>query len=212
MNETLSHKLWRENRDLAERIYRHPFVQALGSGELPLQQFRAYIAQDAFFLEAFARAYALAMAHSPDREGLFTFYELLGGGLQELNLHSGYARKWGANIHDVTPMVATTAYTSFLLETAKSGDIGLICAAMTPCMRLYAFLGQRLAATYGIPDHDYADWIITYSDPEFEKLAIRLEGLLNQYGNNAQNTHHAYQRAMIMEYEFFDAHISSPGT
>src|SRR5205823_6719671 len=104
-----------------------------------------YIGQDSFFLESFARAYALAIAHSPDRTGLDAFANLLNGVREELNLHASYARKWDIDLSTVSPMPATAAYTDFLLATAALGGMGLTCAAMTPCMRLYAHLGQQLA-------------------------------------------------------------------
>jgi thiaminase/transcriptional activator TenA len=37
------------------------------------------VAQDAYFLEAFCRAYGFGLAHSPDRMALDTFAELLIG-------------------------------------------------------------------------------------------------------------------------------------
>ncbi|MGV2391364.1 MAG UNVERIFIED_CONTAM: hypothetical protein LVR29_34420 [Microcystis novacekii LVE1205-3] len=45
----------------------------------------------------------------------------------------------------VQPANATRRYTDFLLATAWMGDIGAIAVAMSPCMRLYAYLGQQLA-------------------------------------------------------------------
>ena len=61
--------LWMENADLVAAAVGHPFVRGLGDGTLPRERFAGYVAQDAFFLESFARAYALALAHSPDRAG-----------------------------------------------------------------------------------------------------------------------------------------------
>ena len=52
--------LWRQSRDLADACLEHPFVQGIASGDLAPERFRVYVAQDACYLEAFARAYALA--------------------------------------------------------------------------------------------------------------------------------------------------------
>src|SRR5437870_975053 len=52
------------------------FARGVADGSLPADCFKAYVAQDAFILEAFARAYALALARSPDRHGLETFRAL----------------------------------------------------------------------------------------------------------------------------------------
>lgn len=206
VNPSLAGQLWAGNADLARRCLEHPFVQGLGQGSLPRAAFCAYVAQDAYFLESFARAYALAIAHSPDRNSLVAFSELLQGVLEELQLHAGYASRWGINLSTTTPLPATSAYTDFLLTTARRGDAGLITAAMTPCLRLYAWLGQQLRAQVGQPGHAYAEWIDTYADPAFEALAARLETLLNRLAQPTSAVEQTYRRAMELELAFFDAH------
>ena len=63
---SLSHSLWHRNRALAEAALEHLFVQGIASGELARATFDYYVGQDAVFLDAFCRAYALALAKSPD--------------------------------------------------------------------------------------------------------------------------------------------------
>ncbi|TCJ18303.1 TenA family protein [Rubrobacter taiwanensis] len=201
----LAKTLWEENRDLAQAALEHRFVRGLGDGTLPEENFRRYMAQDTFFLEAFARAYALALARSPEREGLYAFFELLAGVLEELKLHKGYAQSQGIELEEVIPDGATLAYTDFLLATAGLRDVGEICAAMTPCMRLYAFLGQSLAGSGPGEDNPYAEWVRTYSDPGFEALASRLEELLDRYGRDTPAIRSAYRRAMRLEVDFFES-------
>jgi thiaminase/transcriptional activator TenA len=204
---SLAKTLWEENADLARAALEHQFVRGLGHGELPLGSFKEYLAQDAFFLEAFARAYALALARSPDRQGLHDFTELLAGVLDELKLHGKYAEGWGVELADVVPGEATLAYTDFLLATAALRGVGETCAAMTPCMRLYAFLGQSLADEGGEEGNAYAEWIETYSAPVFEDLASTLEGLLDRYATDTPAVRAAYRRAMNLELSFFEANL-----
>ena len=86
----LSESLWQRNRVLAKAALGHPFVQGIGDGSLSRESFAGYIAQDAFFLESFARAYALALAHSPDTATLLTLailvlaYPLIAWALRRL--------------------------------------------------------------------------------------------------------------------------------
>jgi thiaminase/transcriptional activator TenA len=202
---SLARTLWEENVDLARAALKHRFVRGLGNGDLPLGSFQEYVAQDAFFLEAFARAYALALALSPDRQGLHDFTELLTGVLEELELHGKYAEGWGVALADVVPGDATLAYTDFLLSTAALQGVGETCAAMTPCMRLYAFLGKSLADEGLDESNAYAEWIQTYSAPDFEDLASTLEGLLNRYATDTPTVRTAYRRAMNLELAFFEA-------
>jgi thiaminase (transcriptional activator TenA) len=198
---SLARTLWKENADLAAAALSHPFVRGIADGSLPRDAFAAYIAQDAFFLDGFARAYALALARSPNRASLDAFADLLAGVREEVRLHGAYAARWGIDFASVVASAATRAYTDFLLARASLGGVGLTCAAMTPCMRLYAHLGHSLAGTEAGP---YIEWVQTYADPTFEELAARLERLLDAHATDEPETHATYHQAMELEIAFFD--------
>jgi len=203
---TLPSALWAASGDLVQAAVAHPFVRGLGDGSLPREVFAGYVAQDAFFLESFARAYALALARSPDAATLLALADLLAGVRDELGLHASYAAQWGIDMADVEPAPATLAYTDFLLATAATGGVGLVCAAMTPCMRLYAHLGAALDADTAGP---YGEWVRTYADPGFEALAVRLEDLLDEHAQDEPAVRAAYRRAMELELAFFTAALPS---
>ncbi len=205
---TLSAELWAGSADLAAAALAHPFVTGIADGTLPRERFAGYVAQDAYFLEAFARAYALGVAHSRDRATLEVFADLLAGVREELRLHDGYAARWGIDLAAVSPASATLAYTEFLLATAALGDVGETCAAMTPCMRLYASLGQALVPRATGP---YREWADTYADPGFEELAATLEMLLDRLAAGTAGVRRAYRRAMELELGFFDSAWGSVG-
>lgn len=202
---SLSAQLWSENADITAEVLANPFVRGIGDGTLERELFAGYIAQDAFFLESFARAYALALARSNDTETLLTFADLLAGVREELGLHTGYAASWGIDMAGVKPAAATLAYTEFLLATAATGGLGVVCAAMTPCMRLYAHIGSALDADTAGP---YAQWVQTYADPGFEEIAALLERLLDRLAEDSPAIRQAYRRAMRLELEFFAAALS----
>jgi thiaminase/transcriptional activator TenA len=200
---SLADALWQRNRVIAEAALEHRFVQGIASGALARATFAYYVGQDAAFLDAFCRAYALALAKSPDRDALIAFGELLDAAVDELGLHEGYAARWGVDLHPPADP-ATSAYTDFLLAVAALEPVGHIAAAMTPCMRLYAYLGQQLAA-HTKPDNPYREWVEAYSSTEFEALAQRLEALLDRYGGDDDRPAVLYHRAMELELRFFDA-------
>lgn len=195
--------LWMGNRGLAEECLVHPFVRGLADGNLDRDAFKHYVVQDAFFLRAFFSAYALAAVRAAERSNVARrLHGLMGGVLDELKLHTTYAKNLGIDLEDVRPNPAARAYTDFLLRTAWTADIGEIMAAMTPCMRLYAYLGQELA----VGDHaqnPYRKWIETYSSEEFEALAGELESLLDQLADATPGVASAYRRAMLCERDFF---------
>ncbi|NER83453.1 MAG: TenA family protein [Leptolyngbya sp. SIO1D8] len=200
----LSQQLWQANEDLAQASLNHPFVQGIYNGTLPKEKFAYYVGQDAFFLEAFAKAYSIAAAKSPDWQGFNTFHDLAGDVLQELQLHQGYADSWGVSLQAVQPGGATRCYTDFLLATAWSQEVGITAVAMSPCMRLYAYIGQSLAAQ-GIPTHHYGDWVKIYSSDEFEPLACQLETLVDHYSPNTPLVRETFRYAMLCERDFFQA-------
>lgn len=202
---SLARTLWSDHADQAARALAHPFVRGVADGSLPRPAFAGYVAQDAVFLEAFARAYALALAASPDTETVLTFAGLIAGVRDELRMHADYAARWGVDSATVTPAQATLSYTDFLLATAATGTVGEVCAAMTPCMRLYAHLGQSLAAEGTAVDSVYGSWVSAYADPAFGMLADQLEALLDAHATDTAGVRAAYGRAMRLELAFFDA-------
>lgn len=206
---TLADILWNSNQDLAIACLEHSFVQGIRDGTLPRETFAYYVGQDAFFLEAFARAYSIAAAKAPDWQGFSVFHELATGVLEELTLHQGYASDWGVDIQTIKPGTATRHYTDFLLATAWSQDVGITACAMLPCMRLYAFLGQELAHPH-IPDHPYSDWIRTYSSADFQPLVSQLAELAHRYATDTQTVRSVYRYAMQCELDFFQAAWSAP--
>ncbi len=196
--------LWEANRDLAEACRQHAFIRQLEAGTLNPRVFRNYVAQDAFYLRAYLKAYALGVARSDDQESAEALLRLADGALQELALHRDYARQLGIELETVQPKSTTLAYTDFLLATAWHRTPGQLLAAMTPCMRLYAWLGQQLAQSAARPN-PYERWIRTYSAPEFERLASGIEELLDRYAADTPEIRDAYRYAMECELAFFSA-------
>lgn len=196
--------LWESCRDLAEACLDQPFVKALAAGTLDPRVYDEYVRQDAFYLRAFLRAYALALARCDDLEAARTLHELAGGALEEIRMHLRHAQQAGLDLEAARPNPACLAYTDFLLATAWSGTLGEILAAMTPCMRLYAWLGRRLAVGAG-ENNPYRSWILTYASDDFQRLAARIESLLDTFAADAPEIRAAYRYAMECELRFFAA-------
>lgn len=207
---TTAADLWTANDDLAAECLVHPFVTGIADGSLPREAFTHYVAQDAFFLDAFARAYALGLAKAPNADTMRTFKALLDGVMEEQHLHAGYAERWGVDLAP-EPTPATRAYTDFLLSVAALEPIGHVCAAMTPCMRLYAWLGQRLAAGAVDRRSPYVEWVDTYAAEDFHDLASTLEQLLDRLGGDPDTIAAHYRTAMQLEVAFFDSALRMGG-
>ena len=202
----LSNTLWESNYELALLSLKSKFVQGLKTGNLPKNIFQEYLAQDYYFLESFSRAYGLAVSKSKDKNSIKVLSQLLVGVSEELILHETYAKEWDIDLTNNYIKPATKNYTAFLDEVSKKQNAVEIMFAMTPCMRLYSWIGKSLSKN--VLNNPYKEWIITYSDKNFDNLAKSLENLIDsskeEYDFNQAN--YLYKRAMELELEFFNAY------
>lgn len=100
-------------------------------------------------------------------------------------------QEWELDLDQQSINPATSNYTQFLLDTAsgkedKTKGLGKLATpfektviaaytlgAMTPCMRLYAFLGKKFQELLDNRDpHPYKIWIDGYSSKDFEVCRI----------------------------------------
>ena len=200
----ITKKLWEDNYEIAVLSLNTKFVQGLKTGSLPKNIFQEYLAQDYFFLETFARAYGLAVYKSKDKYSIRKLSELLMGVSEELILHETYAKEWGIDLSENYIKKATKNYTDFLEDTSKRYSSIEIMFAMTPCMRLYSWIGKSLYEEDF--DNKYKEWIVTYSDENFENLANSLENLIeaNNESYDINQAKYLYKRAMELELDFFN--------
>ncbi|MFA7164285.1 MAG: TenA family protein [Desulfoplanes sp.] len=204
----LSTQLWQENQDIAQACLAAPFVCGIADGSLDRSLFSHYVGQDVFFLQTFARAYTIAGAKAPDWDGFCELHQLADGVSQELELHASFATAWSVDTKTASIAPSTRHYTDFVMATAWGYGTGMIVTALTPCMRLYAWLGRQLAAQGITAKHPYTDWIRTYSAPDFEDLALRLEVLTDTYAMDNEQIHQTYRYAMHCELDFFQAAVT----
>ena len=203
---SISNTLWERNYELDILSLKSKFVQGLKNGNLPKNIFQEYVAQDSFFLESFSRAYVLAISKSKDKNSKKVLSQLLQGVSEELILHETYAKEWDIDLTKKYIEPATQNYTEFLEEVSKKNSALEIMFAMTPCMRLYSWIGKSLSNK--VLNNPYKEWIITYSHESFDNLAKSLENLIDS-SKEAYDTNKAnflYKRAMELELEFFNAY------
>lgn len=210
-----------------------PFVMALAAGNLKLETFRHYVAQDVYFLKAYVEAFNLAEECSDDDDAKIGIDELRSSVVKELKMHDSFAQgcmqEWGIDLaKETTPNPATVKYTEFLLATASGRIEGLkalgklttpfektkvaayTLGAMTPCMRLYAFLGKELLALCGDSgsSHAYKKWIDNYSSEDFKVSTLKTEELLDKLsvtltGEELEVIEKLYHQAMKLELDLF---------
>ncbi len=183
---TLSARLRDSMQPLWRRHLEHPFVVALADGSLPQSTFEFYIRQDALFLDELTKTFAYATTKTNDRDEMEQFGKLLLNTLVvERSLHQQYAARFGLTPEQMaaTPMAPTNyAYTRHLLTLGATGSLVDQLTAMLPCAWLYAEIGHHFAhATPPSPTHPYADWLATYSSPDFDAVGVWLRERLDHH-------------------------------
>ena len=175
----ITKKLWENNSELALLSLKTKFVQGIRNGNLPRNIFKDYVAQDYFFLDSFAKAYGLAISKSKDKSEIKSLSQLLVGVSDELILHETYAKEWEIDLSTNYIKPATKNYTDFLYDVSIKLSSVEIMFAMTPCMRLYSWIGKNLSDM--ILNNPYKEWILTYSNESFDNLAKSLEKIIDNY-------------------------------
>ena len=205
-----------EQRALPVRqaILNHPFVRGIGDGNLDVERFKYYVAQDYVYLIDYARVLALGAARAPELEVMSWFASLLDETLNtEMELHRGYCAQLGVTrdeLEATKPAPTTVAYTSYLLRVASQGSFPELAASLLPCQWGYWEIGEHLERQ-GRPAHAplYAEWVGMYSSAEFRDLALHLRGLTDDLGNAASPAERrametAYVTSLRLERQFWD--------
>ena len=202
----ITKKLWENNSELALLSLKTKFVQGIKNGNLPRNIFKDYIAQDYFFLESFAKAYGLAISKSKDKSEIKSLSQLLVGVSDELILHESYSKEWEIDLSTNHIKPATKNYTDFLYDVSIKLSSVEIMFAMTPCMRLYSWIGKNLSDM--ILNNPYKEWILTYSNESFDNLAKSLEKIIDNYQEpfDINQGNNLYKKAMELELDFFNAY------
>ncbi|CAK9137719.1 unnamed protein product [Ilex paraguariensis] len=90
--EGIARRFWIKFRKESILALYTPFVVCLAAGNLPIETFRHYIAQDVHFLKAFAQAYELAEECADDDDAKVGISELRKNVLEELKMHDSFVQ------------------------------------------------------------------------------------------------------------------------
>ncbi len=205
--------LWNDTGELWAEIMALPFIRGLADGSLREQDFSFYLAQDAAYLQRYARALSHLAATAPDLPGQIAWTRAaLGCSVSEKALHDSWLAERGVTGTDSDAGTAlshvTAAYTDFLVATAHLEPYVVGVAAVLPCAWLYAEIGLAVAEHNG-PDHPYRAWLDMYGGEKFLAEAaavIRLaeEALAGANDEERARARRAYLTACAHEREFFD--------
>lgn len=200
-----SQKLWDAN-------FNHPFVQALADGSLDLKIFKGYVIQDAYYLQSFGAAHALAAYKATTSDLAIRFGQGLVDTFQsELELHGSFIKDLEISQTDLdafTPSPNAYAYSNHMRLAGHDQDMAFILATLLPCYWLYEEIGHYLAEHR--PDNPfYNRWIDTYSSDWFSENVRQMKDLMDQLAADKSPEEfaaliHAFKQSVYYEYMFWD--------
>jgi thiaminase/transcriptional activator TenA len=205
-----SEHAWKAATPIYASILEMPYIRALMQGTLAPEKFRFYIAQDARYLEQYARVLAIIGARIHRKDHVLQFIKFAEGAIVvESALHAGYFDKLGIVQHP--PMApACHHYTGYLLATAATAPVEVALAAVLPCFWIYKAAGDHILLHQNKIDNPYQTWIDTYAGEEFGILVAKAIAICDEVAAQctARQQEHmteAFLTASRLEYMFWDS-------
>ena len=201
-------RAWQRTTTLRAAIDTLPFNRELAAGTLKRDRFQFYIAQDALYLDQYARILVMAGARGPDGAMLRLFAEsALEAVAVEQALHGQYLSQFGTGVVEASP--DCLSYTSFLLATAYHEPWEVLMAALLPCFWIYWDVGNTIARD-SAADNPYRAWIDTYTDEGFGKAVRAVIAATDKAAADATEAVRArmmaaFIRSSQFEYLFWDS-------
>ncbi|WIB27594.1 bifunctional hydroxymethylpyrimidine kinase/phosphomethylpyrimidine kinase [Curtobacterium sp. MCSS17_015] len=183
------------------------FLRGLADGTLDAEVFAGYLAQDVHYLRAYEQHLRAVAAGSTGDAAAFWTSASEGCADEARDLH--HRRLAGSHADDpVHPVCAgyLAHLSSAADEAARTGDVSVLAAAVLPCFRVYAWVGERLGtAPVG---HPFADWITAYGDPAFATSSARATDLVEELAARADpelrgRMARAFRESVAQELAFF---------
>lgn len=200
-----SREAWAAAEPVYKAILELPFIKELSEGTLSEERFRFYIGQDNLYINSYSKVLAHIASRLSDMAQVEAFLKFASDGVYvEKALHSLYVDKLPEKMSP-----SCLLYTSLLKAQAYS-DVAVEAAAILPCFWIYWMVGAHISKICKKEGNPYAEWIKTYSDPEFEKsnqLAISICDSLAEKASEAtrRNMTEIFVECTRMEWLFWQS-------
>jgi thiaminase/transcriptional activator TenA len=167
-----------------EGSFNHPFVKGIADGTLPLEKFKYYMMQDAYYLKHYTKVLAIAASKAQTNEEIAYYLETARFiNEAELELHRTVFQELGVTneeLENFNPAPAAYNYVSHMYNAAHNGEVAEAFAAMFPCPWLYQEIGEKFCdAKPGVKL--YKEWIAMYSAKEYKEKITLQKSMMNRY-------------------------------
>jgi thiaminase/transcriptional activator TenA len=190
---------------------RHPFVLGIANGTLPLEKFKFYMLQDAYYLKHYTKILAMLAAKAAETEDVEYFLEAARFVHDaELDLHRTTFRTLQISEEEwrsFEPAPAAYNYVSHMYRALFTGTLADAYAAILPCPWLYQEIGAALRGTR--PGVElYQQWIDLYASEELEHKIAKQRAMMDRFasmpGNDERTLGEYFRRSCYYEWQFWE--------
>ena len=193
-----------------EGSFEHPFVKGLVDGTLPLEKFKYYMMQDAYYLKHYTKVLAIAASKAELDEDIAYFIESARFIHEaELVLHRTVFVELGvsdAELENFEPAPAAYNYVSHMYNATHNGDVAEAFAAMSPCPWLYQEIGEKYKEKKpGVPL--YEQWIALYSAPEYKESIEQKKQMMDRFASEPKKARvlkQHFKKSCYYEWKFWE--------
>lgn len=181
---TFCEEVRRETNLYWEGSFEHPFVKGIVDGTLPIEKFKYYMLQDAYYLKHYTKVLAIAASKAVHNDDITYFLDTARFiNEAELELHRTVFAELAVSEEELEafePAPAAYNYVSHMYNAAHNGDVAEAFAAMFPCPWLYQEIGEKYKdAKPGVKL--YEEWIAMYSAEDFRQSIEKQKAMMNRY-------------------------------
>ncbi|MEN2767062.1 thiaminase II [Ornithinibacillus xuwenensis] len=211
---TFTNQLRKENDDIFQLIFEHPFVEGIGKGDIAKSAIEHYVKADFEYLNAFMKIYGLALAKSTSRKDIMYFHDKISFILHdEIHPHHNFCDYIGVGYeslqgHSLPP--TADHYIKHMMYHAQLGTLGEILGALLPCPWTYLEIGKELMEKYQPKeDHPFYQWIRFYADSRVENTTNDMRMLLDRYAEHISpdeklRIKDAFRKSCQLELKFWE--------
>ena len=204
-------KVQKEMDFYMEASLHHPFVQGIANGTLPVEKFKFYMLQDAYYLKHYTKVLALAATKATNDEDIQYFLETARFIHEaELDLHRTTFKEFGVTVKEIDNFEAAPAaynYVSHIYNAVHNGDVAEAFAAILPCPWLYQEIGQKIKhSPPNVPL--YAQWIALYGSDEMRVTIEKQKAMMNRFAaeqpEKEKVLHAHFMKSCYYEWQFWE--------
>lgn len=176
MEKSLLERIVDDSIPIWDECARTPFVKEITSGTIADEKVLKYIVEDTLYLLEYAKCFAYQITKCKTLEEIRYFYDILGFvNESETSVRRAFIKGHGLSDFQVetkTPDAVCKAYTDFMLDCCKDGNLKEGLMSILPCMLSYQYIFQKMYRENPcIPKTKYAEILAFYICDEYAALA-----------------------------------------